>query len=193
MALETLSEAELARRCRRGDPAAWRALVRRFTPLVYRLARRMLRREAEAEDVSQEVFLRMHRSFGSYDPTRPLAPWVARTTYHAALRRLEATSRLTLAGEPAGEDPLLALPDPRRPSPEEAAAGGEASALLARALDGLPAQDRALLDLRYREGLSDAEVAEAVGMPVSTVKTRLHRARARLRGWLAPLLPRDGP
>jgi len=193
MALESLSEAELARRCRRGDPAAWRALVQRFTPLVYRLARRMLRHQAEAEDVSQEVFLRMHRSFHSYDPTRPLAPWVARTTYHAALRRLEATSRRALAGEPACDDPLLALPDERRPSPEEAAASGEASALLERALDELPAQDRALLELRYGEGLSDAEVAEAAGMPVGTVKTRLLRARARLRRWLAPLLRRDAP
>jgi len=192
MALESLSDAELARRCRRGDPEAWRALVWRFTPLVYRLGRRMLRDEAEAEDVSQEVFLRMHRSFDRYDPTRPLAPWIARTTYHACLRRLEATPR-PAAGRPGVDDPLRSLPDLRRPSPEEAAAGGEASALLLRALEELPAQDRALLDLRYREGLSDAEVAEAAGMPVNTVKTRLHRARARLRGWLAPLLKREAP
>jgi RNA polymerase sigma-70 factor (ECF subfamily) len=185
MALESLSEAELARRCRRGDPVAWRALVTRFTPLVYRLARRMLRDGAEAEDVSQEVFLRMHRSFESYDPTRPLAPWIARTTYHACLRRLESAARRSVSGDP---EALSAVPDELRPSPEDAAASGEASALLLRALDDLPAQDRALLDLRYQEGLSDAEVAEAAGMPVNTVKTRLHRARGRLRGWLAPIL-----
>src|SRR5574341_406668 len=92
MALESSSEADLARRCRRGDPDAWRELVRRFTPLVYRLSLRMLRDGAEAEDVSQEVFLRMHRSFDSYDSTRPLAPWVSRTTYHACLRRLQTSA-----------------------------------------------------------------------------------------------------
>ncbi len=188
MALESLSDAELARRCRRGDPDAWRTLVGRFSPLVYRLGVRMLRDGAEAEDVSQEVFLRMHRSFDSYDPTRPLSPWVARTAYHACLRRLEGAARRELRGDPEG---LADLPDERGATPEQAAMGGEASALLLRALGDLPAQDRALLDLRYREGLSDAEVAEATGMAVNTVKTRIFRARGRLRGWLAPLLRRS--
>jgi RNA polymerase sigma-70 factor (ECF subfamily) len=189
MALESLSEADLARRCRRGDPHAWRELVRRFTPLVYRLSFRMLRDAGEAEDASQEVFLRMHRSFDSYDATRPLAPWISRTTYHACLRRLEtATRRPERAGDP---DPLATVEDQVTRSPEQAAAASEATALLARALEDLPAQDRALLDLRYREGLSDAEVSEATGMPVNTVKTRIFRARARLREWLAPLLTRS--
>lgn len=188
MGLESSSEADLARSCRRGDAEAWRELVRRFTPLVYRLSHRMLRDGAEAEDVSQEVFLRMHRSFDGYDPTRPLAPWVSRTTYHACLRRLQASARK--AGRLEREPSLAAGVDPDAPSPEQAAEAGEAAALLARAVEELPAQDRALLDLRYREGLSDAEVSEATGMPVNTVKTRLFRARARLRGWLAPLLTR---
>ncbi len=191
MALESASEAELARRCRRGDPDAWRELVRRFTPLVYRLSLRMLRSGAEAEDVSQEVFLRMHRSFDSYDPTRPLAPWVSRTTYHACLKRLQTAARRVEHVEAGAA--LAEERDPEAPSPEQAAAGGEATALLLRALQDLPAQDRALLDLRYREGLSDAEVSEATGMPVNTVKTRIFRARARLRGWLAPLLRRSSP
>jgi RNA polymerase sigma-70 factor (ECF subfamily) len=190
MALESLSEAELARRCRRGDSIAWTALVERLTPLVYRLAVRMLRDGAEAEDVSQEVFLKMHRSFDTHDPTRPLAPWVARIAYHACLRRLEGAARRELAGDP---EALEAVPDERGRTPEQAVQGGEASALLLRALHDLPAQDRALLDLRYREGLSDAEVSEATGMPVATVRTRMFRSRARLRGWLAPLLRRGSP
>jgi RNA polymerase sigma-70 factor (ECF subfamily) len=189
MGLESSSEADLARRCRRGDADAWRELVRRFTPLVYRLSFRMLRDGAEAEDVSQEVFLRMHRSFDGYDPTRPLAPWVSRTTYHACLRRLQSSARRT--GRLEREPSLAGDFDPDARSPEQSAEESEAAALLARAVEELPAQDRALLDLRYREGLSDAEVSEATGMPVNTVKTRLFRARARLRGWLAPLLSRS--
>jgi RNA polymerase sigma-70 factor (ECF subfamily) len=190
MALGSVSEAELARRCRRGDPDAWRELVRRFSPLVYRLGVRMLRDGAEAEDVSQEVFVRMHRSFDGYDPTRPLAPWVSRTAYHACLRRLQSAARRAdrLEREPSLADGA----DPAAPSPEQAAEASEAAALLAQAVGELAAQDRALLDLRYREGLSDSEVSEATGIPVNTVKTRIFRARARLRAWLAPRLSRRG-
>lgn len=163
--------------------------MRRFTPLVYRLSFRMLRDGAEAEDVSQEVFLRMHRSLDGYDPTRPLAPWVSRTTYHACLRRLQTSARRS--GQLEREPSLAEGADPA-PGPEQAAEASEAAVLLARAVEGLPAQDRALLDLRYREGLSDAEVSEATGIPVNTVKTRIFRARARLREWLAPLLSKEG-
>jgi RNA polymerase sigma-70 factor (ECF subfamily) len=186
MALEGLSQAELARRCRGGDPDAWREFVRRYTPLVYRLSFRMLRSAGEAEDASQEVFFRMYRSFDTFDSTRPLDPWIARTTYHACLRRLESvTRRREQPSEPAV---LATVEDGQVLDPEQAAAGQEATAFLSRALEGLSAQDRALLDLRYREGLSDAEVSEATGMPVNTVKTRIFRARGRLREWLGPLL-----
>jgi len=191
MALDGPAEAELARRCRHGDPLAWREMVQRFTPLVYRLAFGMLRSQSEAEDATQEVFLRMHRSFHTFDPTRPLAPWVARTAYHACLRRLEPSRLRRASGEPEEREVLEAIEDPAQPSPEQQVAQREALGLLARALAGLSAQDRVLLDLRYREGLSDAEVSEATGMPVNTVKTRIFRARARLRAWLAPLLERS--
>lgn len=186
MALDGPSEADLARGCRRGEPRAWREMVRRFSPLVYRLAYGMLRSESEAEDATQETFLRMHRSFDTFDPTRPMTPWVARTAYNVCLRRLEPAGRRLVAG--AEPEELEALEDPAGPSPEGEAERKEAIGLLVRALAELPAQDRALLDLRYREGLSDAEVAEATGMPVNTVKTRIFRARGRLRAWLAPLL-----
>jgi RNA polymerase sigma-70 factor (ECF subfamily) len=149
----------------------------------------MLRHGSEAEDVSQEVFLRIHRSFGTYDPTRTLAPWVARTTYNACLRRLEGSARKTT--QDSGNAELGAIRDAGAPNPEQTAAATELQDLLARALGELPAQDRALLDLRYQEGLSDAEVSEATGMPVNTVKTRIYRARGRLRSWLAPLLSED--
>ncbi len=79
MAFESSSEADPARRCRHGDPDAWSEMVRRFTPLVYRLSFRMLRDGAEAEDASREVFLRMHRSLDSHDPTRRFSCKAGRT------------------------------------------------------------------------------------------------------------------
>src|SRR5690349_11923874 len=93
-------DAELCRDARRGDARAWRMLVRRHTPRVYRLAARMLGPGAEAEDACQEAFMRAHASFDGYDPERPLGPWLGRITYHACLKRLAKAKQLgpTLEG-----------------------------------------------------------------------------------------------
>ncbi|HOX43872.1 MAG TPA: sigma-70 family RNA polymerase sigma factor [Myxococcota bacterium] len=186
MASGTPPDAALARRCRAGEPAAWNELVQRFTPLCWRLALRMLRDRAEAEDACQEAFVRVVRSFDSYDPTRPMGPWVGRIAYHVCLKRLGNKTRqrtevqdALLLGERTSAD---------GPGPEAGAAASEAGALLESALAELPAQDRALVTMRYREELSEAEMSEVTGMPVNTVKTRLHRARARLRALLQPVL-----
>jgi RNA polymerase sigma-70 factor (ECF subfamily) len=177
------SDAELARKCRDGDPGAWRELVRRFSPLVYRLTLRMLRSPAEAEDASQKTFLRVHRSLRTYDPGRPLAAWVSRIAYHVALRRLGDRSARGVADLDPDE-----LRDESAAGPGEGAEARETESIVDGALDRLSAQDRALVTMRYREGLSDAELAEATGMPVGTVKTRLFRARAALRRLLGPAM-----
>jgi RNA polymerase sigma-70 factor (ECF subfamily) len=184
MAETRISDADLSRRCRQGDPEAWRILIRRCSPLVYRVALRMLKSQPEAEDVSQEVFLKIHRSFHTFDPTRPLSPWVGRITYNTCLRRLQGAKRSGIATEPSK---LNGVTDEKQAGPEERAASREAGDLLLAAMERLSAQDRALLDMRYREGLSDAELAEATGMPVNTVKTRLFRARKLLKKRLGPV------
>lgn len=185
------SDADLARRCRRGDPAAWRLLVRRVGPVVYRIAARVLGPGAEAEDAGQEALLRVHRAFGTYDATRPLTPWVARITYNVCLRQLARRGR---PGGPS-DDPerVLRESDPGAPSPEDAVARAEAGALVGAALERLDPADRVLVTLTYQDGLSNSEVAEAMDLPIGTVKTRLRRARASLRTLLAPALRRgDG-
>jgi RNA polymerase sigma-70 factor (ECF subfamily) len=185
MARTTVTDAELARRCRQGDAEAWKLLIRRCSPLVYRVALRMLRNPADADDATQEVFMRIHKSFDTFDATRPLSPWVSRITYNACLQRLRSAQARNVATEP---EVFERRSDDHEPGPETAAAGREAGELLHAAMGHLSAQDRALLDMRYREGLSDAELAEATGMPVNTVKTRLFRARKALRKRLAPTL-----
>lgn len=185
-----LSDADLARRCRRGDPDAWRALVRRVSPLVYRISVRMLGRGPEAEDAGQEVLMRVHRSFAAFDPTRPLAPWVARMTYNVCLKQLARRKR---PGGPSGDPEQVGhLPDLGASSPEEFAARAEAGDLISAALERLTAEDRVLVTLTYQDGMSNSEVAEAMDMPIGTVKTRLYRARARLRRLLTPVLRRGG-
>jgi len=185
MAETRITDADLSRRCRQGDPDAWRIFIRRCSPLVYRVALRMVSGSAEAEDVAQEVFMKIHRSFDTFDPTRPLAPWVGRITYNTCLRRLKGMARAGVPTEPSHFDWIQ---DDRQPGPETVAASSEAGEILLTAMDGLAAQDRALLTMRYREGLSDAELAEATGMPVNTVKTRLFRARRLLKKRLTPRL-----
>lgn len=180
---ERLTDVDLIRRARRDEAAAWRALVRRHTPMVYRLALRTLRDESDAEDVTQETFLKMHKYLDSYDPTRPLAPWLGRITWHACLARIAQR-------RPASEEREVV---DGGGSPEDEVASGEAVRLLEEAMGRLSAQDRFLIDLRYREGQSDVEVAEATGMNVNTIRTRLFRARQALRRWLSPVLgPGDG-
>lgn len=179
------NDAELSRLCRQGDAAAWRELLRRFSPMVYRLSVRMVGSGGQADDACQDTFLRVHRSIANFDPTRPLKPWIARIAHNVCLRMLERPG--VQVPEPGWEASAPAIES----GPEDHAARSEASELLVDALDTLSAQDRALVVMRYREGLSIAEASEVSGLPVNTVKTRLHRARAALRKLLAPALKDD--
>lgn len=185
MAENELSDAEISRGCRQDDPEAWRHLVRQFTPLIYRVAIRMLKDQQAAEDTTQEVFMSVHRAIESHNPTRPLAPWLARITYNSCLKRLDKTKRQS-AWESAGEEKTHLVADPL-PSPEFRAHQHQVSQHIDNALDRLSAQDRGLIVMRYREGFSDSEISQATRMPVGTVKTRLHRARGKLKQYLAPL------
>jgi RNA polymerase sigma-70 factor (ECF subfamily) len=175
---------ELVRRCRRGELKAWDELVRCFAPMAYRIAFRMLSDAASAEDATQETFLRMFRSFDSYDVTRPLEPWVARITVNVCVKRLQAPSARERTTED-GSESHHGIADTVAPSPEHQAASRELLRSLEDGFLALSPQDRALLTLRFREGLSEPEVAEAMQMPVNTVKTRVHRARAQLARYLA--------
>lgn len=181
-ALQEMTDSDLARRCRRGDERAWDELVRRTSPTVWRVALRVLRSRPEAEEASQEAFTRIVRAFDTFDPTRPLKPWVSRITYHVCLKRLSragpaATTEISEISLASGQL-----------SPEAHVGEGQVKGLLEDAVSRLPAQDRALLTMHYREELTMAEVSEATGMPTGTIKARLSRARARLRRMLAPRL-----
>lgn len=184
MARPEPNDADISRSCRRNDPEAWRYLVRRYTPLVYRIALRMLKDEASAEDVAQEVFLTVHRAINQHDPTRPLAPWLSRITYNSSLKRL-AKTRKRVATE-LTMDSTDTFEEQDVPTPEDQVGQHQQARQVDAALDRLSVQDRGLVVMRYREGFSDSEIAQATNMPVGTVKTRLFRARAKLKQYLAP-------
>ena len=182
---------ELLAHLRRGDAAAIELVMKIYADRVYRLAYGVTRNEADAQEVVQDVFLTVFRKHESFEGRAAMSSWIYRITMNAALnkrrgKRLEVETSLDadlpsyLAdGHRAGERSYV-LADWSE-TPEEAVLSGESRAVLARAIEGLPEHYRAVLILRDVEGLSNEEVAAAVGDTVSSVKSRLHRARMVVR------------
>jgi RNA polymerase sigma-70 factor (ECF subfamily) len=190
MDLGRLTQQELVRRCRNGEQRAWRELSKRYAKLVYALTLRVLRNAAEADDATQETFVRVHRYFDRFDSSRPIEPWLSSIAYNVCLRRLQGVARAPVPSEQAEE--MAVECDEEAPSLQEGDLGrGEEASLLQRSLEELAAMDRAILHMHYWQGLNTVEVAEAVDMPVNTVKVRLFRARNKLRELLAPELEEE--
>jgi RNA polymerase sigma-70 factor (ECF subfamily) len=168
-------DATLVRRCLRNDAAAVRALVERYQGPVYGLCVRLMGNRHDAEDVTQEVFLRVFRSLRRWDSARPLQPWVlgiaanrCRTWMAKAARRPTAVDYL----------PDTAA-DPRTECPA-ADDAPELARELAVALAALRPDYRTAFVLFHEHGRSYEAIAEALERPVGTVKTWLHRARMEL-------------
>lgn len=159
---------DLARRCLSGDVAATRELVERFQHEIYGLCARLLRHHQDSEDVAQEVFLRIFRSLGKWDPTRPLRPWVLTIAVNRC--------RTWMAKRPKRPELIDYLAE--LPSGEKPAGDGELTAVIAGAVEALRDEYREVFVLFHESGRSYEEIAEVVGRPVGTVKTWLHRARA---------------
>jgi len=145
-------------------------------------------READVADVLQEVLIVVHRKLPSYDTGRPMPPWLFGICLRVATahRRL-AWVRRERPVEQAPEDPSRPAP----PDPEEAASQAQARARLARVLDAMDADKRALLVMFEIEELPCDEIAAIVGAPVGTVWSRLHSARRQFEATLARLHARE--
>ncbi len=176
-------EAQLLVRAQRGNLFAFEELVRRYQRRVYGVALRIVRRHDVADDVAQEAFVRAHRNLVSFDTARPFGPWIARIAANLALNHL----RSPVAREqelPEGHAERAS----ERPDPLREVLDDEARRVLERALEDLPAEQRAVFVLRVMEDLSYREIADALGIAQGTVMSRLFRARARLREVLRPYL-----
>ena len=164
----------LVRRCLRGDAEAVRALVDRFQAEVYGLCVRLLNHRHDAEDVTQEVFLRIFRSLRKWDSSRPLRPWImgiavnrCRTWLAQRARRPELADYLheTAAAPPADDS-------------------AELVSEIQAALRQLRPEYRSVFVLFHEHGHPYEEIAEALGRPVGTIKTWLHRARLEVLDYL---------
>lgn len=176
-------DGELISRTLRGDQAAFEVLVHRYGPLVLRVARGVLARSSEVEDVAQEAFLRAYRSLGRLDPGGRLGPWLVRITVNLCydhLRRLRRQPARSFS-ELSGEETVVV----NRLLNDETSVR-EIDRILLRdlaekLLGHLAPKDRAVLLLREREGMDTREVARVLGCSETAVRLRLFRARRALR------------
>jgi RNA polymerase sigma-70 factor (ECF subfamily) len=187
------TDSELLGAARSGNGEALETLLERHEARLYRFARRLCRHREDAEDVLQESLLAAARGLRSFRGASSVSTWlytIARSFCIKKRRRsVFAPTEVSLETEAslAARD----LPDPGR-RPDEALEASRLEAALERAIHALDRPYREVLLLRDVEGLSAAEVAGVTGLSVPAVKTRLHRARARLRETLAPFMAPRG-
>ena len=175
----------------RGDSRAFRVLFERWAPRVQAFLARALSNRADAEDLTQETFVRVYRAARRYVPEGRFAAFVFRIAGNLA--RQEVRRRrvrgwfLGISGEPDDESVLASLPAPAGFDPEGSLRDAETRAALARALSRLPERQRAAVLLRYFEGLSVRDVAAALGKSEHAAESLLARGTAALRSALRPL------
>jgi RNA polymerase sigma-70 factor, ECF subfamily len=178
---EALSDEEVIERVLAGETGLFELLMRRYNQRVYRVARGILRDDAEAEDVMQDTYVRAYQNLRQYAGRAKFSTWLVRIAVHECLARVQRRSRFqSIDGETEGVGTMSVLTS-RTPDPERSAASAEASALLETAVLGLPESYRAVLMMRDIEEMSTAETAECLSITEENVKTRLHRAHAMLR------------
>jgi RNA polymerase sigma-70 factor (ECF subfamily) len=187
----------LVDQARAGDVGAFEMLVRRHQGWVFTLALRMLGDRAEAEDMAQEIFLKAYRGLKRFKGASRFSTWLYAIASHHCLNQLEARRRRPLQHGRAGGRPDHAENDPPAVVDRLADQAPRADVLLERTdllrivqteLANLTAEHRIILVLRDIQGLSYEEIAQALGLELGTVRSRLHRARMEMKARLTPHL-----
>ena len=180
------SDVSLVARARDGDSDAFRELVERHGRNVFRLSYRLTRNEEDAEDVTQEAFIKAYRNLSRFEEKSEFGSWIYRIATNCALdamRRRRRTRTDALPDPQEGERELATS----APSPEKSAEGGEIGRRLAAAMTRLSPNERTAFVLRHHEGRSLVEIAEALGIKPGAAKTCVFRAVAKMREQLGAL------
>lgn len=169
--MSSADERDLALLARQGDREAFAEIVRRHQQAVFNAAYRVLGNARDAEDASQETFIRAFQFFDKFDADRPLAPWLKRIAVNVCLNRLERI-------KPASslDDEAARAPDPG-PGPEALTINHGRDQRIRSELNRLPARYRIVIELRHFQELSYEEIAKELKRPLSGVKSDLFRAR----------------
>lgn len=175
------TDEKLVARTLTGDRTAFRTLVDRHYNAVYRLCRSIVRNAEDAEDATQEVFVRAYQALGQYAGRGAFGAWLRRLTVNHCLNRVQSATAKASARGCSLDSMAETLPTSRSEDPEERLLRSEARTKIKTELEFLPPQQRAALALRLLEGLSYEEIADLMGAPVNSVRSWLHRGRARLQ------------
>jgi len=174
------SEMQLVRRALAREGNAFRTIMKTHNQRLYRIARGVVRNDAEAEDIVQEAYVRAFAHLDAFRGESSLATWLSRIVINEALGRLRKRRR-TVAMPENPQAEIIQFPLNPSDDPERTMAQRQILELVERATDSLPDVYRSVFVARVIEGLSIEETAELLGVRPETVKTRLHRARALVR------------
>ena len=180
-----MADSELISRAAGGDPTAFQALVERHRSMVYRVAYQFAGNHHDAEDIAQEVFIKVYRSLDRFRQDAQLSSWMYRIVMNACIdhRRRQMPAGAAPFGEEAEQKLLNAVEE--TPDPEARAYAGELGQVLEGEIGRLPHGQRIVFIMRHHEGLKLCEIADALGLAEGTVKRQLHAAVHRLRHALA--------
>ena len=173
-----LDEKSLVNRANNGDASAYTELVRAHQDVAFRVAFLVVRDRAEAEDATQVALMKAYRALGRFRPDADFRPWLLRIVRNEALNRRRSTRRRSGLALRLAFDPVLG---DAAPSPETVVVKNDERRLLLEAVESLPLRLREVIEMRYLAGLSEADTALSLGIPVGTVKSRSARAVDRLR------------
>ena len=179
--VEALRDVELVELVLAGEQNAFEALVERYKDAVQNLAYRMLGNTTEAEDVTQEVFVRAYTQLATYKPAHKFSTWLLSIASHLAIDQLRRRRFLAL---PLEDVPFLEWMADLGTGPEQSALQGEQQDEIQTYLQRLPSKYRAVIVLRYWYDLSYEEISTALNLTPALVKARLHRARELLARYI---------
>jgi len=184
-------EAHLVRLSLKGDQQAFAEIVRLYQEKLYHMAYRMLGNRQEAEDVVQDAFLRVHHHMERYDEKLKFSTWIYRIATNLCIDRLRKRKpSYSLDAQPTdheGLDGYSMIPSDNR-TPESEVLLSETQRIIHEAIATLPVKYKTVMVLRYLQEMSLQEIGDVLGMPVTTVKTRVHRGREFLRKKLERVL-----
>lgn len=193
--LDECSDEELFTRIQRGERDLFGTLIRRYEAELFGYLRRYVRDAILAEDVFQNTFVQLYLKQSHYEPGKPLRPWIYTIATNQAIDALrrsgreQAVSLDSLATPEADHNPLMENLSDQQPGPLDATVRAERDDLIRESVDRLPEPFRQSLILAYFQGLKYREIADILGVPVGTVKSRVFTAITRLQELLNAAIP----
>jgi RNA polymerase sigma-70 factor, ECF subfamily len=175
------ADTDLVSRAAGGDVSAFQALVEQHRSMVYRIAYQFAGNHHDAEDIAQEVFIKVYRSLDRFRQDAQFTSWMYRIVMNACIdhrRRLRGIAAVPM-GDEAEQKILNTAED--RPGPEDRAYAGELGQVLENEIGRLPNGQRVVFIMRHHQGMKLCEIADALGLAEGTVKRQLHAAVHRLR------------